>query len=234
MPQDCSPSKRSKGAPVSGAAEDLEEGELHQWRVRKRGHGSRRPRMGQVTWEQKQQGPMGEGRMGQLRARTFHDSEAILANSFSISENSVASSTGWQGRAPPKKTQRELEALYRSGEIVELLKFFYPVPYLIPLRFTFHSSLLLQPLIPPLLHSPQRECGATFIDRDGCTFIYRSFHVLWLPEHAGDLSEAIQALLHDTLSSEVIKKQHRGGLRGSHYPCIIGHSRQYQKVRGLF
>lgn len=177
---------------------------------------------------------MGEGRMGRLRARTFHDSEAILADSFSISENGLASSTGWQGRAPPKKTQRELEALYRSGEIVELLKVFYPVPYLMSLRFTFRPSLLLQPLIPPLLHSPQRERGATFVDRDGCTFIYRSFRALWLPEHAGDLSEAIQALLHDTLSSEVIEKQHRGGLRGSHYPCIIGHSRQYQKVRGLF
>ncbi|KAF8227637.1 hypothetical protein L208DRAFT_1405131 [Tricholoma matsutake] len=148
--------------------------------------------------------------MSRLRAHTFRDSEAVIADSFSIAENALASSTGWQGRAPPKKTQSELKALHRSGRIVELLKVFYPVPY-------------------PMPPSSQRERGAAFIDRDGRTFIYRSFRAPWLPALAGDLSDTIQALLQDTLRSKAIEKQQLDAPRGPHYPCIIGHCRQYQK-----
>jgi hypothetical protein len=45
-----------------------------------------------------------------------------------------ASSSGWQGRAPPKKTQDELKRLYETGEILKLLQVFFPIPYPMPPR----------------------------------------------------------------------------------------------------
>lgn len=68
------------------------------------------------------------------------------------------------------------------------------------------------------------------MDVDGCVFTYRSFRAHWLAPEAGNLSEAIQALLGDALSDPSLEKRCKDGARGSHFPCIIGHHRQYQKV----
>jgi hypothetical protein len=46
--------------------------------------------------------------------------------------NGLASSTGWKGRAPPKKMQSELKQLCKTGEIKELLQVFSPTPYSVP------------------------------------------------------------------------------------------------------
>lgn len=59
LQQDGSQSKRPRGDPTHGAAQALEEGELRERRVRKRGRGSRRPRAGQAVQEQRRCGPMG-------------------------------------------------------------------------------------------------------------------------------------------------------------------------------
>lgn len=99
-------------------------------RGRKRGLGSKRPRGGR----EKREGPDSEGRMQRLRERTFREGEAVRSDEFSMRQHGSASSSGWQGRAPPKKTQEELRRLYDSGEILELLRVFFPIPYPMPPR----------------------------------------------------------------------------------------------------
>ena len=59
-------------------------------------------------------------------------SEAIASNEFSMLNHGLASSTCLQCHALPKKTQKELQVLYVSGQIKELLRVFFPVPYAMP------------------------------------------------------------------------------------------------------
>ena len=75
-----------------------------------------------------------------------------------------------------------------------------------------------------------KERGTFFVDREGCVFIYRTFRPHWLPGLSQELSGAIQELLGETLKDPAMERLHRSGLRGLHYPCIIGHCRQYQRV----
>lgn len=101
-------------------------------KVRKRGHGSKRPRGGKEKQEQK--AGVSEGRTRRLREQAFREGEAVLSDEFSMRRHGSVSSSGWQGRAPPKKTQDELKRLYKTGEILELLQVFFPVPYPMPPR----------------------------------------------------------------------------------------------------
>jgi hypothetical protein len=75
---------------------------------------------------------MGEGRVRRLHECAFHNGEAMCSDAFSMHNHGLVSSTGWQGRAPPKKTQEELKELYRSGQICEYLGVFFPIPYSMP------------------------------------------------------------------------------------------------------
>ncbi|KAF8220690.1 hypothetical protein L208DRAFT_1035742, partial [Tricholoma matsutake] len=128
------------------------------------------------------------------------------SDEFSMQQHSSASSSGWQGRAPPKKIQEELRRLYESGEILQLLRVFFPIPY------------------------PR---GTFLVDADGCVFTYRSFQAQWLHSQAGELSEATQALLGDALMDQSLEKKCKLGPRGPHFPCIIGHQQQYQRSTNL-
>jgi hypothetical protein len=101
-------------------------------RARKRGRGSKRPRGGREKQEQK--AGVSEGRTRRLRERTFREGEAVYSDEFSMQQHGSASSSGWQGRAPPKKTQEELKELYESGGILPLLQVFFPIPYPMPPR----------------------------------------------------------------------------------------------------
>jgi hypothetical protein len=75
---------------------------------------------------------MGEHRMRRLRERAFRDGEAVCSDAFSMCSDGLASSTGWQGRTPPKKMQDELKKLHHSGRISESLVIFFPIPYPMP------------------------------------------------------------------------------------------------------
>ena len=58
---------------------------------------------------------MGEGRVRRLCERACHNGEAMCSDAFLMRNHGLVSSTSWQGRDPPKKTQEELKELYRSG-----------------------------------------------------------------------------------------------------------------------
>jgi hypothetical protein len=125
------PDKRRKVTPATvEVAQSAEAAGPVKKRGRKRGRGSKRPRGGR----EKQEGPDSESRTQRLRERTFREGEAVRSDEFSIQRHGSASSSGWQGRAPPKKTQEELRRLYDSGEILELLRVFFPIPYPMPPR----------------------------------------------------------------------------------------------------
>ncbi|KAF8237641.1 hypothetical protein L208DRAFT_1245828, partial [Tricholoma matsutake] len=55
----------------------------------------------------------------------------------------------------------------------------------------------------------------------------------WLRSQAGELSEATQALLGDALMDQSLEKKCKLGPHGPHFPCIIGHQRQYQRSANL-
>jgi hypothetical protein len=101
-------------------------------KARKRGHGSKRPRGGREKQEQK--AGTSEGRTRRLRERAFREGEAVCSDEFSMQLHGSASLSGWQGRAPPKKTQKELKRLWDSQEILQLLRVFFPIPYPMPPR----------------------------------------------------------------------------------------------------
>jgi hypothetical protein len=64
-----------------------------------------------------------------LQEQAFHEGEAVCSDEFSMQVNGLASLTGWQGCAPPKKMQSELKQLCKTGQIKELLQIFFLIPY---------------------------------------------------------------------------------------------------------
>lgn len=124
--------KKGKGAAPASAEPNHEPQEEAPARrsVRRRGRGSRRRRGGKEKQEQK--AGVSEGRLRRLRERDIREGEAVCSDEFSIQKEGQVSSSGWQGRAPPKKTQEQLKRLWESGGILELLQVFFPVPYPVP------------------------------------------------------------------------------------------------------
>jgi hypothetical protein len=68
------------------------------------------------------------------------------------------------------------------------------------------------------------------VDADERTFFYRTTQAGWLENQAEGFYSAIETLLCLTLDSERVQKSNKANERGSHFPCIIGHYRQYSKV----
>ena len=128
-----STTKQQRSASPPAAANHVTNGELRGGkRPRKRGRGaeSRRPRGGRD--KQEQRAGRSDKRTQRLRERAFREAEAVCSDEFLIQRDALASSLGWQGCAPPKKTLAQLKALCQNGGICELLGLFYPVPYLTP------------------------------------------------------------------------------------------------------
>jgi hypothetical protein len=77
-----------------------------------------------------------------------------------------------------------------------------------------------------------RERAAFLLDSERRTFLYRTSRAPWLlpPEQVEEFKRAIEGLVGDDLNCPAVQKKHRDGDRGSHFPCIIGHQRQYAEV----
>jgi hypothetical protein len=119
------------GCRPAEATRRIADGVLGKRKVRKsRGGRARRPRGGKEKQEKK--AGIDDCRILRLRDRSYHEAEAVVSDEFSMQTDVLASSTGWQGRAPPKWTQEQLSELYQSGGIHELLGTFFPVPYPMP------------------------------------------------------------------------------------------------------
>ena len=79
-----------------------------------------------------------------------------------------------------------------------------------------------------------RERPTYLVDSDSRTFCYRTSHLAWMQDEALPFYEAVNELLGSDLSSKELKRKSAGGERGPHFPCIMGHHRQYCYVGANF
>ena len=96
-------------------------------RKRKRGAGASKRRARGGAEKQQRKVGCSEKHDGRLRARVARQGEVVQSSHFSIELHGSRTATGWHGRAPPHATEKELVALYRTGEIRALLRSFLPV-----------------------------------------------------------------------------------------------------------
>ena len=71
-------------------------------------------------------GAQGPTRTARLQERSYRKGQ-VVQTSFSIERDGSATSTGWQGSAPPKLAQERILELYESGQINAFLSSFFPI-----------------------------------------------------------------------------------------------------------
>ncbi|KAF4617984.1 hypothetical protein D9613_012956 [Agrocybe pediades] len=146
-----------------------------------------------------------------LNERAYSNALIVTGVAFDVSKDCPTVSTGWHGRQPSLMDRNLIQDLYVSGEIKDTIeKQFKPVPY--------------------SLSNPQ---PALLIDCDGRTFGYRTTQVNWLKDHASIFCDAVLELLGPHIANPRLAAHHASGNRGPHFPCIIGHCRQYLKSPDL-
>jgi hypothetical protein len=97
---------------------------------RKRGAGSSRRRArGGVEQKQRKAG-VTDKHDDRIRAQVAREGEVVSSSHFSIQLHASRTNTGWQGKPPPRLTQKEIIQLYETGEIKAFLSTFYPIYFL--------------------------------------------------------------------------------------------------------
>ncbi|KAF5323177.1 hypothetical protein D9619_013732 [Psilocybe cf. subviscida] len=123
-----------------------------------------------------------------------------------VSDASPAS-TGWQGFPMADNKMDLLRSFYNKDEVRSIVRFFLPIYYL------GKSTMLL--------------------DKEGRCFAFRTAQIPFLQSGQELFHAATLLLLAAELVSQRAVEKHRLGLRGGHFPCIIGHHRQYTKKSEL-
>jgi hypothetical protein len=75
-----------------------------------------------------------------------------------------------------------------------------------------------------------RKHPAFVMDANSRIFLFRTAQFSWLKEEEESFYQAVRKLLDGALSSEDIRRKSAKGVRGPHFPCIIGHHREYAVV----
>ncbi|KAK6977887.1 hypothetical protein R3P38DRAFT_3334620 [Favolaschia claudopus] len=124
------------------------------------------------------------------------------------------SSTGWQGSNPPDIAIWEMLRLFheqpRARSLYPHLAQFQPVPYV---KYSGEDM--------------KKEQATIFADRNGQVFMFRSFRARWLMDASHEVEEAINVLVGDDLeNNDALRVKCQDGVRGPHWPIIIGHHRQ--------
>ena len=79
--------------------------------------------------------------------------------------------------------------------------------------------------------SVPNERNAILMDTHRHAFFYRSKRATFMTlEFQKQLWNGIQTLLRKDLGDEELRRHFKNGPRGTHFPCIMGHAQQYQKV----
>ncbi|KAA1467110.1 hypothetical protein DENSPDRAFT_847331 [Dentipellis sp. KUC8613] len=153
-----------------------------------------------------------EKRTSRLLCRSLRSGQIVALPSFDIARDGQIAATGWQGRAPPATKRQVIRERYKSGKIHEDLTEFLRLPYIGPSKEKISLWLL-----------DQRER----------VFLYRGFELAWTGKEKEDFYYAIEDLLRTTLRSASVRKKCQTGIRGPHFPSIMGHYRQSAKVPSL-
>lgn len=101
---------------------------------------------------------------------------------------------------------------------------------------TFCPFIIFGELLPHILFripkiSACNRKSTMLLDKDGRCFAFRTTQIPFLMAAQAEFREAVHKLLERDLESPVIAREHALGIRGPHLPCIMGHHRQYTKVR---
>ncbi|KAK6984027.1 hypothetical protein R3P38DRAFT_2663054 [Favolaschia claudopus] len=153
----------------------------------------------------------------QLR-RLLQRLEIITSVDFDFKRHSSFSTTGWNGIQPPLLARDEIRRLFRlypdARGLYEYLQWFFPVPY--------------------IRNDDIKTERATFlVDKHGQIFFFRSFRAEWLMAKSKEVTEAINVLVGEDATDPQIKTNNAEGVRGPHWPIIIGHHRQSAKKPSL-
>ncbi|KAF8200141.1 hypothetical protein BJ912DRAFT_836551, partial [Pholiota molesta] len=174
---------------------------------------SKRPRGGVYIWEAGRDTFLADTR--RLRAKWIQRGELFRTQSYSINLNGAHVSTGWQGLNPPPLARSQIRRSYSNNSILDTVAKFFPVPA--DLLIFFFASLR----------------PAVLLDSDSRIFLYRTSQFEWLKSQAVPFAEAVDRLLSASLNSREFQRKNSKGERGPHFPCIIGHHRQYAKKPSL-
>src|ERR1700679_459592 len=71
---------------------------------------------------------------------------------------------------------------------------------------------------------------AIVADSEGLTILYRTTVMGWLQELSIPFNQACASLLSSALSDQAVLTENKNNTRGPHFPCILGHYRQYASV----
>ncbi|KAK6969205.1 hypothetical protein R3P38DRAFT_2671227 [Favolaschia claudopus] len=144
--------------------------------------------------------------------------EIIISSNFDFKRHSSFSSTGWNGIQPPELARDEIRRLFRmfpdAQALYKYIERFYPVPY--------HRR-----------EDIKTERATFLCDKNGQIFFFRSFRAQWLMEKSHDVTAAINVLVGEDTTDPQIKINNAEGVRGPHWPIIIGHHRQSAKKPSL-
>ncbi|KAF8158608.1 hypothetical protein BJ912DRAFT_805466, partial [Pholiota molesta] len=169
------------------------------WKPSQRSQKSNRPRAGKWLREA---GDTFLADTKRLRAKLVQSGDTFLTKSYSLELNGSRVSTGWQGSRPPDKAREQIQRAYSNGSIRQTIATFFPVPA-------------------DLKHP------AFVMDANSRIFLFRTAQFSWLKEEEESFYQAVRKLLDGALSSEDIRRKSAKGVRGPHFPCIIGHHREY-------
>ncbi|KAF8176786.1 hypothetical protein BJ912DRAFT_797408, partial [Pholiota molesta] len=171
------------------------------WKPSQRSQNSKRPRGGK--WLQEAGGDSFLADTKRLRAKLVQSADAFMTKSYSIETNGSRVTTGWQGLRPASKSAKQIQNAYSNGSIRQTVATFFPVPA-------------------DLKHP------AFVMDSDSRIFLFRTAQFLWLKKEEDAFYQAACKLLNSALNSHDVRRKSATGVRGPHFPCIIGHHREYQ------
>ncbi|KAJ7249159.1 hypothetical protein B0H12DRAFT_1234820 [Mycena haematopus] len=143
--------------------------------------------------------------------RTLERSDLVLSEDFSILSDASVSTTGRQGAQPPRLVRAQIVKIFHQQEngaaLIPHLSHFFPVPYRDMPRIELERSTF-------------------FVDRDGHTFMFRSYRASWLMERAGEVEHAHNVLVGSDLEKATERAKYHKAVRGPHMALIFGHHKQ--------
>ncbi|TFK72814.1 hypothetical protein BDN72DRAFT_894457 [Pluteus cervinus] len=191
--------------------EDLEEGELlpeeeeeeSKGSEKRRKNGKKKFRGGKSHRERL---ALGLDRLSYRTVTTMRRTEYMRSSGFSITDDGIATTTGWSGRELPYLSREQItrahEDIRKNDILAGILRGF---------SFAYFDKETNRPLF--------------LVDRDGRIFFFRTSIQYWM-EGPGHVLCGQEGLIAGDVPQTVGEEKHN---RGRHAPVIVGHQRPYSE-----
>ncbi|KAJ7187681.1 hypothetical protein B0H12DRAFT_1246623 [Mycena haematopus] len=151
--------------------------------------------------------------------------DLIRSTAHSHAKPSAGCKTRRGNRRPDHKIKKTLDnykALSLLGPFVlRLLSSFIDKKMVLPFTTTSLIFFLYLTVV-----SIDLERATFFVDRDGHTFMYRSYRALWLMARAHEVEHAHNVLVGSDLQKATERAKYHKAVRGPHMALIFGHHKQ--------